>query len=68
MSALIALCGFFITLPKMIEQQYTIGMTIDRSLDLITIAVPPALPAAMTAGIVFAINRLKKKNIYCISP
>jgi P-type E1-E2 ATPase len=41
---------------------------IDRSLNLITITVPPALPAAMTVGIVFAIGRLKKQKIYCISP
>jgi cation-transporting ATPase 13A2 len=33
---------------------------IDKSLDLITIAVPPALPATMSAGIAFAISRLKK--------
>jgi P-type E1-E2 ATPase len=39
-----------------------------RTLDLITIAVPPALPAAMTCGIVFAQYRLKKHNIFCISP
>jgi cation-transporting P-type ATPase 13A2 len=30
--------------------------------------VPPALPAAMTVGTVFAISRLKKKKIFCISP
>jgi len=35
-------------------------------LDLLTIAVPPALPAAVTFGLVFAIARLKKKNVYCI--
>lgn len=35
---------------------------------MITITVPPALPAAMTIGTVFAINRLKKKKIFCISP
>lgn len=35
---------------------------------MITITVPPALPAAMTIGTVFAINRLKRKEIYCISP
>lgn len=39
-----------------------------RSLDLITIAVPPALPAALTIGIVFAQYRLKKQLVYCISP
>lgn len=35
---------------------------------MITIVVPPALPAAMTVGIVFAQSRLKKSLIYCISP
>jgi cation-transporting ATPase 13A3/4/5 len=39
-----------------------------RSMDLITIAVPPALPAALTIGIVFSQSRLKKSWIYCISP
>jgi cation-transporting ATPase 13A3/4/5 len=39
-----------------------------RTLDLVTIVVPPALPAAMTCGIVFAQHRLKKLNIFCISP
>jgi len=32
------------------------------------VTVPPALPAAMSCGIVFAINRLKKQDIFCISP
>lgn len=41
---------------------------IKRSLDLITIAVPPALPAALTVGIVFAQARMKRSSIYCISP
>ena len=44
------------------------GHIIVRSLDLVTIVVPPALPAAMTIGIVFAQRRLKKKHIFCISP
>jgi cation-transporting ATPase 13A2 len=39
-----------------------------RALDIITIVVPPALPAAMTVGTVYAQSRLKKKSIYCISP
>jgi magnesium-transporting ATPase (P-type) len=30
--------------------------------------VPPALPAAMTAGTIYSQNRLKKLGIYCISP
>jgi cation-transporting P-type ATPase 13A2 len=64
----IAVLGFFGTLPFMIEQGYEAWPIIDRSLDLITITVPPALPAAMTVGTVFAINRLKRKKIFCISP
>ena len=39
-----------------------------RALDLITIVVPPALPAAMTVGIVYAQNRLRRNKIFCISP
>lgn len=65
---LIAVAGFASTLPMMIKQNYAVSEIIDRSLDLITITVPPALPAAMTAGTAFAISRLKKKQIFCISP
>ncbi|XP_030042788.1 probable cation-transporting ATPase 13A3 [Microcaecilia unicolor] len=39
-----------------------------ETLDIITITVPPALPAAMTAGIVYAQHRLKKNGIFSISP
>lgn len=66
--ACLAVLGFLCTLPVMLEQGYDAFFIIDRSLDLITITVPPALPAAMTIGTVFAINRLKRKKIYCISP
>jgi len=38
------------------------------SLDLITIVVPPALPAAMTSGIMYAQGRLRNQNIFCTSP
>ncbi|KAK3867069.1 hypothetical protein Pcinc_027432 [Petrolisthes cinctipes] len=38
------------------------------SFDLITIVIPPALPMAMTVGILHALQRLKVKKIYCISP
>ncbi|XP_046673122.1 polyamine-transporting ATPase 13A3-like isoform X2 [Homalodisca vitripennis] len=39
-----------------------------EALDLITIVVPPALPAAMTVGRMYAQSRLKHNHIYCISP
>lgn len=38
------------------------------ALDLITIVVPPALPAAMTIGSIYAQKRLQRKGIFCISP
>jgi len=46
----------------------TVRDTVLRALDIITIAVPPALPAAMTVGTVYAQNRLKAASIFCISP
>jgi cation-transporting P-type ATPase 13A2 len=65
--ALLAIFGFICTCPIMIKNGTPISSLIHRSLDLITITVPPALPAAMTCGTVFAISRLKKNKIFCIS-
>ena len=48
--------------------QYDLGETILRSFDIITTVVPPSLPAAITVGTVYALNRLRKHQIYCISP
>lgn len=39
-----------------------------RSLDVVTIAVPPALPAAITTGTIYAQRRLKNQGVFCISP
>ncbi|XP_038075285.1 probable cation-transporting ATPase 13A3 isoform X2 [Patiria miniata] len=39
-----------------------------KALDVFTIAVPPALPAALTIGMVYAQRRLKNLKIFCISP
>ncbi|XP_072330410.1 probable cation-transporting ATPase 13A4 [Scyliorhinus torazame] len=44
------------------------GKVVRKALDVITIAVSPALPAAVTIGIIYAQERLKKKGIFCISP
>lgn len=48
--------------------QKPILATIVRTLDIVTIVVPPALPAAMTVGTYYAQSRLKKFGIFCISP
>lgn len=65
---IIAIIGFLTTLPMLIKAGIETEDLIDRSLDLITITVPPALPAAMTAGTAFALARLKRRRIFCISP
>lgn len=39
-----------------------------NALDLITVTVPPALPTCLSIGISLALARMKKKQIYCISP
>jgi len=39
-----------------------------RFVDLVTVAVPPALPVAMTIGTSFALSRLKQRRVFCISP
>jgi cation-transporting P-type ATPase 13A2 len=39
-----------------------------KIIDLITITVPPGLPVSMTFGIIFALDKLKNKKIYCTSP
>lgn len=39
-----------------------------RVLDLVTVVVPPALPATMSIGTAFAIVRLRRQGVFCISP
>ncbi|KAM4575187.1 polyamine-transporting ATPase 13A3 isoform 1-T1 [Fundulus diaphanus] len=60
--------GFVYSIVLSIMNEVPAKTIIIESLDIITITVPPALPAAMTAGIVYAQRRLKKIGIFCISP
>ncbi|KAF8374874.1 hypothetical protein PRIPAC_81303, partial [Pristionchus pacificus] len=64
----IAGCGMIYTLVIMILRGNAVKDVIIRSLDVITVAVPPALPAAMSVGIINSKMRLGKKQIFCISP
>ncbi|NWY68292.1 AT132 ATPase, partial [Erithacus rubecula] len=52
----------------LVPSQVPVGQIIIRALDLVTVIVPPALPAAMTVGTIYAQNRLKEQGIFCISP
>ncbi|KAI3323123.1 hypothetical protein HD806DRAFT_498036 [Xylariaceae sp. AK1471] len=64
----IALLGFVVSFVNFFRLGLAWHLIIVRALDLITIVVPPALPATLTIGTNFALSRLKKKQIYCISP
>ncbi|KAJ8270232.1 hypothetical protein GJAV_G00111920 [Gymnothorax javanicus] len=64
----IAGIGFIYTLVVSILNEEPVRFIIVESLDLVTVTVPPALPAAMTVGIFYAQRRLKNIGIFCISP
>lgn len=60
--------GFIASFVNFVRLQLAWHLILVRALDLITIVVPPALPATLTIGTNFALSRLKKKQIFCISP
>ncbi|XP_025059474.1 cation-transporting ATPase 13A2 isoform X3 [Alligator sinensis] len=66
--AVLALIGTIYSILILIRNKVALGQIIIRALDLITVIVPPALPAAMTVGTIYAQNRLKKHGIFCVSP
>ncbi|XP_078374483.1 polyamine-transporting ATPase 13A3-like isoform X2 [Oculina patagonica] len=66
--AILAMVGFSYSVYTFVKQGMSAGQILLKALDIITVAVPPALPAAMSVGIVYALQRLKKKHIFCINP
>ncbi|GJC93863.1 cation-transporting ATPase [Colletotrichum higginsianum] len=66
--AVVAMLGFIASFINFLRLHLAWHLIIVRALDLITIVVPPALPATLTIGTNFALGRLKKKQIFCISP
>ncbi|XP_047235838.1 polyamine-transporting ATPase 13A2-like isoform X1 [Girardinichthys multiradiatus] len=64
----IAVIGTIYIFVTLFRTNVTWLQLIIRSLDVVTIAVPPALPAAITTGTIYAQSRLKKRGIFCISP
>ncbi|XP_063209792.1 polyamine-transporting ATPase 13A2 isoform X2 [Chroicocephalus ridibundus] len=66
--AVLAFIGTLYSILILVKNQVPVGQIIIRALDLVTVIVPPALPAAMTVGTIYAQNRLKKQGIFCISP
>ncbi|XP_042811226.1 probable cation-transporting ATPase 13A5 isoform X5 [Panthera leo] len=66
--AFLGIVGFFYALGVYMYHGVSPRDTATMALLLLTVTVPPVLPAALTTGIVYAQKRLKKKKIFCISP
>ncbi|GAB6022802.1 hypothetical protein CHUAL_006900 [Chamberlinius hualienensis] len=65
---LIASFGMIYALVIFILRKAQASFVIKCVLDIVTIVVPPSLPAVMTVGSVYVQSRLKAKDIFCISP
>jgi cation-transporting ATPase 13A2 len=66
---ILAVFGFGYTAWEMSnDPANTLGDIVLRGCDMVTIAVPPALPLALTAGLMFAVVALGREKIACISP
>uniref|UniRef100_A0A0N4Z3V8 Cation-transporting ATPase n=1 Tax=Parastrongyloides trichosuri TaxID=131310 RepID=A0A0N4Z3V8_PARTI len=63
----VAMLGFTYTIILMALRKAPFGKILVRALDIITVVVPPALPAAMTIGMISATRRLKQSKIHCIA-
>lgn len=60
--------GFLASAVQFVKLGIKLHIIVLRALDLITIVVPPALPATLSIGTSFSIGRLRKLGIFCISP
>ncbi|EJD02982.1 Ca-transporting ATPase [Fomitiporia mediterranea MF3/22] len=60
--------GFLISAVQFVRLGIPWHTILVRALDLITVVVPPALPATLSIGTSFALSRLRKSGIFCISP
>lgn len=66
--ASIAVLGFIISTINFIRMNIATHLIVLRALDLVTIVVPPALPATLTIGTNISLARLRNIAIFCISP
>uniref|UniRef100_A0A8C0IIU2 Cation-transporting ATPase n=1 Tax=Bubo bubo TaxID=30461 RepID=A0A8C0IIU2_BUBBB len=65
--SVIGVFGLIYTVCVFVSHGKPVADVVTMALLLLTAAVPPAIPAALTTGTVYAQRRLKKK-IFCISP
>ncbi|KAL4442902.1 hypothetical protein ABPG74_010791 [Tetrahymena malaccensis] len=67
----VTMVQFFIALPTFIDNlergTMETGDLVKKFFDLITISVPPALPTCLSFGVSFSLNRMRRKQIFCIN-
>ncbi|KAM4771101.1 putative cation-transporting ATPase 13A4 [Rhinophrynus dorsalis] len=66
--AAVAVIGTIYTVAVFVIKGESPTEVVLKALIIITTAVPPALSAALSTGIMYAQRRLKKQGIFCISP
>lgn len=63
----VAILAFIKRMVQASSSTISTGDALVSSLDLVTIAVPPALPLILTIGVGFALTRLEASGIFCIN-
>nr|XP_058160286.1 polyamine-transporting ATPase 13A2 isoform X1 [Dasypus novemcinctus] len=66
--SVLALLGTIYSIFILFHNRVPLNEIVIRALDLVTVVVPPALPAAMTVCTLYAQSRLRKQGIFCIHP
>ncbi|XP_012976718.1 polyamine-transporting ATPase 13A2 isoform X2 [Mesocricetus auratus] len=66
--SVLALLGTIYSILILYRNQVPVKEIVIRALDLVTVVVPPALPAAMTVCTLYAQSRLRTQGIFCIHP
>ncbi|KAL7991174.1 hypothetical protein Chor_012829 [Crotalus horridus] len=66
--AVIGILGMIYTICVYVIQEQSASDTVGMALLLLTVPIPPVLPAALTTSIVYAQRRLTRRKIFCISP
>ena len=63
----LSVSSYIVLAIKLSQYAHPIDIVV-KFLDLITVTVPPGLPVSMTFGIIFALEKMKAKSIFCTSP
>lgn len=66
--SVLALLGTIYSIFILHRNRVPLNEIVIRALDLVTVVVPPALPAAMTVCTLYAQSRLRGQGVFCIHP